>query len=143
MTQPSTPEDTGTAQKHREGVTLAETRRSSMPDKQTQNNRAKAFLGNILIMPILCYIESSEDEDLTEDENCSQEGTVTGLLLSLLPGANHGIYRRVGIVQAWIEGDDEMDIHTVQQRFEAYWQPLDPQLFKKEDPYGNHIVAVL
>ena len=87
MTQPPTPEDPGTAQKHREGVTLAETRRSSMPDKQTQNNRGKAFLGNILIMPILCYIESSEDEDLTEDENCSQEGTFTGLLLSLLPGA--------------------------------------------------------
>ena len=68
-------------------------------------------------MPIMCYIESTEDWESTEDEKYSQEGTVLGLLLHPLHGADCGVYRRVGIVRARIEGNDEMDVHTVHQQF--------------------------
>jgi hypothetical protein len=154
MTRPSTPEDTEAAQQHREdtfaqsvGVTnelsdattdtSSTPSRSSSPAQWIQNNRAKAFLGNILIMPILCYVKDSEDEGF------SQKGTVMGLLLHPLPGATRGVYRRVGIVEAYIRGDGEMDVHTVQQQFETYRQPLDPHLFQEEDCHGNHVVTVL
>lgn len=85
-------------------------------------------------------MEDPEDED--KDEDFSQKGTVMGLLLHPLPGANPGVYRRVGIVEAEIRGDDKMNVHIVQRRFEAYRQPLDPQLFQEEDRYGNYVVTV-
>ncbi|CAN9323892.1 unnamed protein product [Alternaria alternata] len=84
-------------------------------------------------MPILCYVKP------IKNENYCQEGTVMGILLHQSPGADRGIYRRVGIMEAEIRGDSEMDVHTVQQRFEAYRQPLDPQLCQEEDHYGNYL----
>lgn len=157
MTRPSTPKGPQAALQYREdtlaqGVrvtdelsgarsdTPSSTSRSSSPKQWIQDNRAKAFLGNILITPILCYVEDPEDED--KDEDFSQKGTVMGLLLHPLPGANPGVYRRVGIVEAEIRGDDKMNVHIVQRRFEAYRQPLDPQLFQEEDRYGNYVVTV-
>ncbi|CAN9463860.1 hypothetical protein AA0117_g9420 [Alternaria alternata] len=154
MTRPSTPEDPEAAPQYQEDSlvqgaditgglsnvgtdTSSSTRRPSTPDERTQHNRAKAFLGNILIMPILCYVKP------IKNENYCQEGTVMGLLLHQSPGADRGVYRRVGIMEAEIRGDSEMDVHTVQQRFEAYRQPLDPQLFQEEDHYGNYVVTVL
>lgn len=112
---------------------------SSSPEDPhaAEHTRGKAFLGNILIMPILCFMES------IQFESYSQKGTVMGLLLHPLPGADRGVYRRVGIVEAYIRGNDEMDVHTVQQRFEAYRQPLDTQLFQEEDSNGNYVVTVL
>jgi hypothetical protein len=154
MIRPSTPEDTEAAPQYREdtfaqsvGVTdelsdattdtSSTSSRSSSPAQWIQDNRAKAFLGNILIMPILCYVKDSEDEGF------SQKGTVMGLLLHPLPGATRGVYQRVGIVEAYIRGDGEMDVHTVQQQFEAYRRPLEPHLFQEEISDGNYVVTVL
>lgn len=48
------------------------------------DKQRKALLGSVLIMPILCYVKS------TEDEENPQLGNVMGLLLHQSPGTDRG-----------------------------------------------------
>jgi hypothetical protein len=117
---------------HEDDSTLASTPKEWGDDKQT-----RAFLKNILIMPILCFMEPLNVDGFT------QMGTVMCLLLHAPPGAERGVYRRVGTVSASIAVGDDVDSDTIKVQFEAYRKPLDPHLFQEEDCHGKYTVTVM
>lgn len=94
------------------------------------------FLESIVIMPIL-YFMSPSTRDLP------RRISMKSLLLSAHPGAQNGVYRRVGIMDARKESSDKMDFEAIKAQLWVDQKPLSSNFFRERHDDGTYTITVV
>ena len=102
----------------------------------SKEREARNWIESTIIMPIICSARPTYP-------GCTRAGLVGCLLLHELPGDKRGVYRRVGVAEAFRDLDYNVTTEMLKTQFLALPRILDPKLFEEVDDRGNCTVTVL